>query len=68
MATCFYNLDCNHLMQRHVPFWCFGHTHKNSDHVAKKSPGKRTRIVCNQLGYFMKGAHIGFKGTEALQV
>lgn len=29
ISTCFYNVDCDHLMQRHVPFWCFGHTHGN---------------------------------------
>ena len=68
IGTCFYNLDCDHIMQSHVRFWCFGHTHYNSDHTATNSPGKCTRIVSNQLGYFMKGNRTGFQGCAAYEV
>lgn len=60
LIDCFTNVGMEKLMIKNVKIWAFGHTHFNTDHIEKKSEGK-TRVISNQLGYFMKGERTDFK-------
>eukprot|EP01080_Neovahlkampfia_damariscottae_P003187 gene3187-5503_t len=55
----FSNKGMEKLMKENVKIWCFGHTHENVDYIEKSSEGK-TRIVSNQVGYYMRGSRIGY--------
>jgi len=42
--------DLEYLMGEPIAIWCYGHTHYSSNQVSNG-----TRVISNQLGYFMKG-------------